>query len=159
MLRVDECRLTAHFLRFRDDVEGDGGLTGGFRPVDLDDASARHAADTERDVEVQRPCRNGADFHVCVFAEAHDGAFAEVVFNTRDSRFQSGFFIAYRDVRIFGVLGGFGGFLCWHGEPPVFSLCRKLVCGDQSAISVAPTGRTESIITAPVPKMLSITVR
>ena len=48
VLHVDKRRVAAHFLAFGDAVERQGGLTGGFRPVDLDDAAARHTAHAQR---------------------------------------------------------------------------------------------------------------
>ena len=51
VLGIDECTGTALPLRFRDHLQGQGGLAGGFGPVDLDDTAARQTADAERDVE------------------------------------------------------------------------------------------------------------
>ena len=51
VLGVDERRDTAGGLGVGHRVQGDGGLTRGFRAVDLDDAAARQPADAQRHVE------------------------------------------------------------------------------------------------------------
>ncbi len=58
MLGIDERRDAAALLRFGDDVLGERGLARAFRPEDLDDAPARHAADAEREIEPQRARRD-----------------------------------------------------------------------------------------------------
>ena len=55
VLHVDKRRVAAHFLAFGDAVERQGGLTGGFRPVDLNDSAARQTADTERESSEREP--------------------------------------------------------------------------------------------------------
>ena len=77
MLGVDERRDPALPLRFRDDVQAHGRLARSFRTEDLDDPAPGDAADTERDVERQRPGRDGGHPHVHgVLAQLHHGAFA-----------------------------------------------------------------------------------
>ena len=61
VLGVDEGGDAAALLGLGDHVQGEGGLAGGLRPVDLDDAPAREAADAERDVEAQRAGRDRLD--------------------------------------------------------------------------------------------------
>ncbi len=61
MLGVDERCRAALPLDFRDDLQCQRSLTGRFRPVYLDYPSFRQAADTERDVEPQRPGRDDLD--------------------------------------------------------------------------------------------------
>ena len=51
VLGVDERRDTAGSLGVGHRMQGDGGLTRGFRAVDLDDAAARQPADAQRHVE------------------------------------------------------------------------------------------------------------
>src|SRR5688500_1757307 len=78
MLRVDEGTNAAALLRLRDGVQRQRGLAGRFRPVDLDDATARQTADAERHVEAKRTCGDRGDLHhLAVTAQSHDGAFAE----------------------------------------------------------------------------------
>ena len=64
---VDEGRHAAGLLRFGDDLQGDGGLTGGFRAEDLDDAAAREAAYAERSVEGDGTGRDDRDGHDASF--------------------------------------------------------------------------------------------
>ena len=81
MLYVDEGDVTAVLLTFGDAVQGEGGLTGAFRSVDLDDPAAGQTADPQRDIEAQRTGRNMFDVHMGVLAELHDGAFTELLFD------------------------------------------------------------------------------
>ena len=77
VLGVNERRETAALLRVGDDVEHEGDLGGGFRAEDLDDASARHAAHAEREVNGERAGGNHLDgAQRRGHAESHDGAFA-----------------------------------------------------------------------------------
>ena len=50
MLRIDEGGLAARALHFRDRVESDRRLAGGFRTVYFDDAASRESADAECDI-------------------------------------------------------------------------------------------------------------
>ena len=85
MLRVDEGADAAALLRFGDGVERERRLAGGFRPVNLDHAAARQAADAERHVEADRAGGDGGDLHhLAVLAEAHDGALAERALDLRE---------------------------------------------------------------------------
>ena len=51
VLGVNEGGVAPGPLGAGDGVERDGGLAGGLRPVDLDNAAAREAADPQGDVE------------------------------------------------------------------------------------------------------------
>ena len=78
VLGIDEGADAALLLRFGDGVQRERGLAGGFRPVDLDHAAARQAADAERDVEPERAGGDRLDVHrLVVLAELHDRALAE----------------------------------------------------------------------------------
>ena len=77
MLGVDERADAATPLRFRDHVVDEGRLARGFRAEDLDDAPARQAADSQREVERKRPGRDRADLHRCGVVHLHHGALAE----------------------------------------------------------------------------------
>ena len=73
MLGVDEGDHTAHRLGFGENLKGKGCLTRGFRAVDLDDAPARDASDSECGVERQGPGGNDADVEVLApLAKLHD---------------------------------------------------------------------------------------
>ena len=79
VLGVDEGRHAAGLLRFGDGVQGERGLAARFGSVDFDDASARVAADAERVVERQRAAGDdGHRFGRVLFAQRHDGSFAEL---------------------------------------------------------------------------------
>ena len=79
VLGIDEGADAALLLRFGQAMQRERGLAGGFRPVDLDHAAARQAADAERDVEPERAGGDGVDVHrLVVLAEPHDRALAEI---------------------------------------------------------------------------------
>ncbi len=84
VFRVDVTRDAAGFLRFRDHVERQCGLAGGFRSVDFDDPAARDAADAERKVQAHAACRNVFDLHLLLVAELHDGALAVLLLDLTD---------------------------------------------------------------------------
>src|SRR3546814_3287195 len=78
MLGVDEGAGTAGLLGLGDHVQRQGGLARTLRPVDLDDAAARQAADAQADVEAERAGRHGLDLDGAgVGAELHHRALAE----------------------------------------------------------------------------------
>ena len=79
MLGVDERALPAGLLRLGDDLRGEGGLPGGLRAEDLDDAAAGDAADAEGVVERDRAGRDGVDGDVRGVAHLHDGALPELL--------------------------------------------------------------------------------
>ena len=79
VLGVDEGADAALLLRFRHAMQRQRGLAGGFRPVNLDHAAARQAADAERDVEAERAGGDRVHVHrLVVLAEPHDRALAEI---------------------------------------------------------------------------------
>ena len=81
VLRIDEGRRAAELLRLGNAVQRDRGLTGGLRSVDLDDSAARQTADAECKVKTDGAGRDVLDRHAGVFAEAHDRALAELLFD------------------------------------------------------------------------------
>ena len=91
VLRVDEGRHAAGALRVGDHVEGEGRLAGGFGAEELDDASAREAADAEGEVEGEGA---GADDRDVLrgggVSEAHDGGFAEFLADLREDGVELG---------------------------------------------------------------------
>src|SRR5690348_8267671 len=90
MFGVDEGTGAAGFLRLGDDLERERGLAGAFRPVNLDDAAARQAADAERDVETERTGGNhlGLTLRRDMGAKLHDRAFAEGALDLAERRFE-----------------------------------------------------------------------
>ena len=84
VLGIDEGADAALLLRLGDAMQRQRGLARGFRPVDLDHAAARQAADAERDVEPERAGGHGLDVHrLPVLAEPHDRALAEAALDLR----------------------------------------------------------------------------
>ena len=77
MFGVDEGTDAAQLLRFGDDMQRQRRLAGGFRAINLDHPATRQTADAKRDIEPERPRRNGLDFNRRALAEAHDRALAE----------------------------------------------------------------------------------
>ena len=94
VLGVDEGAGAAELLHLGDDLQGERGLAGGLRAVDLDHPAARQAADAERDVEAERA--GGDDLDVVddlALAQAHDRALAELLLDLRQGGLQGlGFF-------------------------------------------------------------------
>ena len=90
MLGVDEGGDAAGLLGFGDDVQGEGGLAGGFGAEDLDDAAAGDAAAAEGDVEARRAGGDAVDRSAMLVAvEPHDGALAELLFDLAERRVES----------------------------------------------------------------------
>ena len=107
VLHVDKRRVAAHFLAFGDAVERQGGLTGGFRPVDLNDSAARQTADTEREVQRKRAGGDRIHVHAVVLAKAHDSALAELLFNLRQRSLKRFTLVFGLDVLHFFAYGAF----------------------------------------------------
>lgn len=109
VLRIDKCRFAALLLRFRDDMQSQGRLTGGFRPVDLYDPALRHAAHAGGQVQAYGACGDRIDIHLRRrVPQLHDGALAKLFLDLRhgvSQRFLPCFYIidsaaAYLTVRI-----------------------------------------------------------
>ena len=81
MLSINKGADAAVALRRRHSVERQRGLTGTFRPVDLNDTSLRQTADAQRDIQTERTSRNALDFYGLSLAHAHNGAFTKGSFN------------------------------------------------------------------------------
>ena len=77
MLGIDEGADASAPLSLRDHVVDEGRLARGLRAEDLDDPSARQAADSQCEVERERPGRDGADRHRCGVVHLHHGTLAE----------------------------------------------------------------------------------
>ena len=78
VLGVDERADAAPPLRLRDHVVDERRLAGGLGAEHLDDAAARQAADAEREVERERPRRDGADRDLGRVVHLHHRALAEL---------------------------------------------------------------------------------
>ena len=94
MLNVYIRCVPAVFLRGGDDMQRKRSLTGGLRPVYLDDTAARNAADAEGKVKGQGARGERLDVNRDIVSEAHDGALAVVLFYFRNGCFKSFFLIA-----------------------------------------------------------------
>ncbi len=105
VLGVDERRQAAVLLRLGNDLQGQRGLAGRFRPEDLDDATARQAADAERVVDADRAGRDG--FHGrdgVALPEAHDGALAKLLLDLADGHVEGlDPFLSFVDGHVSGV--------------------------------------------------------
>ncbi len=77
------CHATL-LLRLGNDLQGDGGLAGGFRPEDFHHTPAREATDAECGIKGNRSRRNHGDGNNRSLAsQLHDGALAELLFDLR----------------------------------------------------------------------------
>ena len=89
MFSIHNGAAAAGFLSIGNNVQTDGGLTGRFRPEDFHDSAPGQTADTQR--QVQRQCAGADNIFGIVsrgIPQPHNGAFAELFFNLRDSYFQ-----------------------------------------------------------------------
>jgi len=67
---------------------GRKALPAALRSVYFDDATAREAAESQRDVQRDRAGRDHFDRHSCLVAEAHDRALAELPLDLEESGLQ-----------------------------------------------------------------------
>ena len=88
VLDVDEGHLAALLLGLGEDVEGQCGLTAGFRSEHLDDTSAGHTAHAQREVEAKAAGRDGVHLHGGVVAQLHDRALTKLLFDLGQRRCQ-----------------------------------------------------------------------
>ena len=86
MLCIDEGSVAAPFLSFRNHVQGNRGLTGGFRPVDFNNPAPGNAPYAQCDIQGQRSRGNRLYIHLFTgVSQLHDGPLAEVLFNLFES--------------------------------------------------------------------------
>ena len=77
VLGVNERGQSARSLRMRDDVEHQSGFAGGFRAKNFDNTPARHAADSQGQIERERACGDDRDLlQRSRIAQPHDAAIA-----------------------------------------------------------------------------------
>ena len=125
MFRIDERRHAAGLLRLGNHLQCKCGFTGRLGTEDLDDAAAGKAANAERIVDADGA--GGDRLHRCdsaTLAEAHDGTFAELLFN-----------LAYGDVDGAGAFlevverhvnsSFLGGRSCLSADLPAFAMLRR----------------------------------
>ena len=70
-------------------MQGQSGLAGGLRAIDLNDTSLRQTTDAQRRVDGQDTGGDNFNLDVAVLAELDDGAFAEVLLQLAEGGFQS----------------------------------------------------------------------
>ena len=93
MLCVHEGHLAALLLGLGQHVKGQGGLTGGFRPIDLNDASLGKTAHTQRQIQRQGAGGDHINIHFNLVPQTHDAALAEILFDLGQCRFQGLFLV------------------------------------------------------------------
>ena len=83
MLRIHECHLTAPLLGLCQNVQSQGGFTGGFRSVNLNNPSLGNAANAQGCIQCQRAGGDGIHVHFRAVTQTHNRAFAKVLLNLR----------------------------------------------------------------------------
>ena len=76
VFHVNKGNLSAFFLCFCNDVQGNGCLTGAFRAVQFHDSASWNTANSERHIQGNGTGRNGIHLHVGVAAEPHNRSLA-----------------------------------------------------------------------------------
>ena len=79
MFHVDVSGLAAVALGGSHYVQGQRGLTGSLRPVDLHDAPPGNAADTKGQVQGKGPGGQSLHVHGDVVSQSHDGTLAVIL--------------------------------------------------------------------------------
>ena len=94
VLRVDESCDAAPLLYLGHHMQGNGGLTAGFRSVDLHDTSLGNSAHSQGDIQSQGTCGHGLHLHMSSrLAQLHHGSLAVLFLNMAQRRFQSLLFL------------------------------------------------------------------
>ena len=109
MLSVHKGHLAPLFLGLGQDMQGQGSLTGGFRTVDLDDASLGNAANAQRHIQGQGARGDRLHIGLGVIAVAHDRALAVQLLYLLHGGLNSFFLVGIARRR-----GGRRVFLCCH---------------------------------------------
>ena len=102
MLGVDDCAYATLLLGLGYDVDSQSGLTRRLRTIYLGDTSARQTADTQSQVETERPGGNRLDILHRAVAETHHRARAEILLqmgHRHAESLQFLIFIRYADAR------------------------------------------------------------
>ena len=88
MFCVDEGRDTPRPLDLGDGVQGQGGLSTGFRAVDLDHAAPGIATDTQGDIQARSSARKAGNAigHDAI-GHCLDRALSKLLFNARNREF------------------------------------------------------------------------
>ncbi len=122
MLGVDKGTDAAIFLGLSDRMEGEGRLSRGFWPVDLNDATTWIAANAECVIQADRATGHHVDVNLVIFVKRHDRLVTKLGLDAAEG---------LKD-RLITFRGGwrgflrccfFGGFLRCHGRYQLLSLC------------------------------------
>ena len=88
VLHVNEGGVAAPLLALGNAVQRQGGLAGGFRPVNLDNAPPGHAADAQGQIQGQAAGGDGLHVQGGILPQAHDGPLAKLFLNLGQGCFQ-----------------------------------------------------------------------
>ena len=89
MLCINKSGNSASFLYLSHHMQRHGGLTAGFRTVDLYDPSFRDASQTQCNVKAERTCRYCLHIHMYRgIAQFHNRAFTKLLLNLSQGRVQ-----------------------------------------------------------------------
>ena len=88
VLHVDEGNIAALLLGFGQNMQGQCGLTTGFRAVHLNDAAPGHAAHAQCQIQADASGRDGIHLHGGVIAQLHHSALAKLLFDLGQCRGQ-----------------------------------------------------------------------
>ena len=95
VLGIDERRQAAELLRLGNDLQRQRRFARRLRPEDLDDAAARHAADTERVIDADGAGGNRVDrLDRALLPQAHDRALAKLLLDLADGQIDGLQFLA-----------------------------------------------------------------
>ena len=129
MLRVDEGAYAAHLLGLGHAVQGHGGFTAAFRPVNFYHAAPGQTAHTQRHIQLQTA--GGDHLQIRVrrrVAEFHDRALAVGLVQLGQSAFQR-FHFFFPKITLFAGDLFFGRILFRsHALFPLMYLSRMIVC-------------------------------
>ena len=85
MLSIHKGYLAAHLLCLCQNVQSQGGLTGGFRSIDLNNTSLGNTADTQGGIQRHRTGGNSIHIHLNILAQTHHGTLAVLLLDLGQS--------------------------------------------------------------------------
>ena len=88
VFNVNKRRFTARLLGLCDHLKRNRRLTGRFRSIDFNDSSFWNTANTERNVQTERPGRNNIDVHRLILPQTHQRTGAILFFYLCDNLFK-----------------------------------------------------------------------
>ena len=89
MLRVDKACNPTPLLNLGHHMQGNRGLSAGFRAVNLDNPAFRHTAQPQGNIQAQTACGNRLHIHGNGgIAQLHNRSLAKILFNLADGRLQ-----------------------------------------------------------------------